>query len=426
MFELIRTYFSELYILSSEMAPYLLLGFLFAGILHVYIRRERIARFLGADSLKSVVYASLLGVPLPLCSCGVIPTGIAFRREGASTPATLSFLISTPQTGVDSILVTWSLLGWPFALIRPIVAFLTGIAGGALSVWTGRSNAARVPAEEPSVPTGPQPRGIVAMLRYAFIDFMEDIAKWLVVGLGLAALMAVLIPDGFFTQYINNPLLSMGIVLLASVPLYVCATGSVPIAAVLMMKGLSPGAALVFLMAGPATNIATITVIGKTLGKKALAVYLTSIIGGALFFGFLTDLLFSSGTLFSVTEHLHHSEHHLIPAWINITSLAILSFFTLLALARRAGLFRKSNQKKTMEEFQHHFKVTGMTCQHCKSNVEKAILGMEGVESVDTDLATGKVAVKAERFDLQLLQQRLESLGYGLRQDESDGSGKKL
>lgn len=129
----INNFFQELVMLTNEMSPYIILGFFFAGILHVYIRKERIQKYLGKRDLKSVIYASLLGIPLPLCSCGVIPTGISFYKDGASKGATVSFLISTPQTGIDSILVTYSLLGLPFTIIRPIVAFFTGILGGVIT-----------------------------------------------------------------------------------------------------------------------------------------------------------------------------------------------------------------------------------------------------------------------------------------------------
>ncbi|MFO7721958.1 MAG: permease [Bacteroidales bacterium] len=417
----IRRYFDELYYLSSEMAPYLLLGFIFAGILHVYIRRDKIVRLLGKGNLRSVVNAALIGIPLPLCSCGVIPTGIAFHRDGASKPATVSFLISTPQTGVDSILVTWSLLGWPMAVIRPVVALLTGVIGGGVTMLRKRA-----PKEEEVVIAAPaqQEKGPrwLTMLRYAFIDFMEDIAKWLLIGLLLAALMAVIIPDGFFTNYIHNPWLSMLMVLVASVPLYVCATGSVPIAAVLMMKGLSPGAALVFLMAGPATNIATITVIGKTLGKWALFAYLASIIGGALFFGFLTDKIFTAGYLFSMMDHVQHAhEHELIPGWIKLISLIILAIFIFYALLIRYRIIRRkpANQK----QFSGNMKkiaVTGMTCNHCKTTVENAVKAMPGVTGAEADIQAGVLSIESSDPDLVKIREKIESLGYGFLGEVKD------
>jgi uncharacterized protein len=413
MMDWLARYFDELYYLSSEMAPYLLLGFIFAGILHVYIRRERIVRLLGKPNLKSVINAALIGIPLPLCSCGVIPTGIAFQRDGASKPATVSFLISTPQTGVDSILVTWSLLGWPMAVIRPVVALLTGVLGGLVTMLRKPEAKPEVVAQAAPVQQGSGPRW-VRMLRYAFIDFMEDIAKWLLIGLLMAALMAVIIPDGFFTKYIHNPWLSMLMVLVASVPLYVCATGSVPIAAVLMMKGLSPGAALVFLMAGPATNIATMTVIGKSLGRWSLIAYLSSIIGGALLFGFLTDQLFSAGYFFSLMDHAHHGhEHELIPGWIELISLIILSVFIIYAIFKKYGIIR--HQPKDTLQFSESMKkiaVSGMTCNHCKATVENGVKALPGVTGAEANIQTGVLSIEASDPDLEKIREKIESLGY--------------
>ncbi len=283
----IQTYLQEFYFLFIEMAPWLLFGFLFAGILHVYMPKGSVQKYMGGKNIKSVVYAALLGIPLPLCSCGVIPTGISFYKEGASKGATVSFLISTPQTGVDSMLATYSLLGLPFAILRPIVAFFSGILGGIITNTESRStpaeNIKKVYVEEK------QGNKFRIMLEYAFHEFLMDIAKWLIIGLAVAALISMLLPADFFTLYLDNEFLSMLIVLAASVPIYVCATGSIPIAAVLMMKGLSPGAALVFLMAGPATNAATMAVIGKSIDRRTLIVYMITIISSALFFGMLTN-----------------------------------------------------------------------------------------------------------------------------------------
>ncbi|RLD62015.1 MAG: heavy metal-associated domain-containing protein, partial [Bacteroidetes bacterium] len=271
----IQNYLLELFELTNEMSPYLLLGFFFAGILHVFFKKERIAKYMGGSKIKSAIYATLIGIPLPLCSCGVIPTGISFYKNGASKGSTVSFLISTPQTGVDSILVTYSLLGLPFAIIRPIIALISGVFGGVFTNYYTKSDVQESSCHLSEANEKIDKKNVFSrFFNYAFVEFLQDISKWLIIGLMVAAFISLVLPDDFFTSYINNSLLSMGIVLLASIPLYVCATGSVPIAAVLLMKGLSPGAALVFLMAGPATNAATITVLGKVMGKKALTSYL--------------------------------------------------------------------------------------------------------------------------------------------------------
>ena len=237
--------------LFMEMAPYLVLGFLLAGVLHVFFPKHKVHKYLGGKNLKSVINASLVGIPLPLCSCGVIPTGVSFHKNGASKGASVSFLISTPQTGVDSILATYSLMGLPFAVIRPIVALITGIIGGVATNAVDESPVTEAPQSAVNEIKGNK---FIAMLRYAFVDFLADIAKWLVIGLAIAAVITVMVPDSFFESYLSNPYLNMLLVLAASVPMYVCATGSIPVAMALLVKGISPGAAFVFLMAGPATN----------------------------------------------------------------------------------------------------------------------------------------------------------------------------
>ncbi len=304
--KLIGNFFTELWLLFTEMSPYLLFGFLFAGILHIFMQKEKVGKMLNGNNVRSVMNATFLGIPLPLCSCGVIPAGLSFHKNGASKGATFSCLISTPQTGVDSVLVTYSLLGLPFAIIRPVVALVTGVFGGVTAnIFTKKEQRVgnRKPVAMPEKKAGGK---IKKVFVYGFYELIQDISKWLIIGLLLAALLAVAIPDDFFTQYVHLPWLNIFVVLLASVPLYVCATGSVPIAAVLLMKGLSPGAALVFLMAGPATNIATLTVLWRELGKKTTLVYLATIIGGAVLFGLLIDWLLPASWFENFSGYGHH------------------------------------------------------------------------------------------------------------------------
>ena len=262
---------AEIIDLINKMSPYLLLGFLLAGIMHAFLPSRLYRRYLGGSSFRSVVNAALLGVPLPLCSCGVIPTAMSLRREGASKGAAVSFLIATPQTGVDSIFATYSLMGLHFALLRPLAALVTALFGGELvNLFDKRDEALR--ADEQSVIPKAQTfvEKLVEALRYAFVDMMQDIGRWLVVGLVVAGLITLFVPDSFFALFADNSLLSMLIVLLFAMPMYLCATGSIPIAVALMMKGLSPGTALVLLMAGPAVNAASMMVVGKVLGRRTL------------------------------------------------------------------------------------------------------------------------------------------------------------
>jgi uncharacterized membrane protein YraQ (UPF0718 family)/copper chaperone CopZ len=411
-------FIGEFFDLLIEMAPWLLLGFFFAGLLHVYMPQGSVKKFMGGKNLKSVIYAALLGIPLPLCSCGVIPTGIAFYKEGASKGSTVSFLISTPQTGVDSILATYSLLGLPFALLRPVVAFFSGIFGGAISNFVSQNEKDNPTIE---VNTGQinehQKQGKAKrMFRYAFYDFMTDIADWLLIGLAIAALISMLLPEDFFVSYHDNELLSMLIVLLASIPIYVCATGSIPIAAVLMMKGLSPGAALVFLMAGPATNAATMAVISKAIDKKTLFVYLLSIIGSAILFGYLTNLFLPPEWFVMAGDHSQHN-HEILPYWLKLASGILLMLLMLNIYIRKLFKIKSKKTERIMDSQVKQMKINvgGMTCNHCKMNVEKRIGSIQGIDSVLANPDTEEVVVMGENIDLKKIEEAVEDIGYSYK-----------
>ena len=237
----------------AEMAPYLLLGFLVAGLLYAFVPAQFYRRHLSKPGAWAVIKAALIGVPLPLCSCGVLPTAVSLRRNGASRGASTSFLIATPQTGLDSIFATYSLLGLAFAIIRPVAALVTAFIGGMLVNREERAQSHEDCAEEVDTIDAPKSdtlsRKIVDALRYGFVDMVQNIGKWLVIGLVIAAAITVFVPDGFFTYFAKYPLLAMVAVVIVAVPMYVCSTGSIPIALSLMMKGLTPGAAFVLLIA---------------------------------------------------------------------------------------------------------------------------------------------------------------------------------
>ncbi len=331
------------------MAPYLLLGFLLAGLMHAFIPGVVYNRFLGGKGFRSVFYGALLGVPLPLCSCGVIPTAMSLRKEGASKGATTAFLIATPETGVDSIIATYSLLGLPFAILRPIAAFCNALLGGWLinrfdtddrKVEIKESethcSCGCEDSDKPVTMTGK----LLAALKYGFVEMMEDIGKWLVVGLLVAGLITVFVPDDFFALFRGNTQLSMLLVLCIAIPMYICATGSIPIAVALMLKGLTPGAALVLLMAGPACNMASILVINKVMGRKSLILYLTSIIAMSIFWGHVVDYLLPSAWIqASVLNAACCHEEGL--EWFNIACSIVL-----IALLINALVFKKM--------FHHH------------------------------------------------------------------------
>lgn len=441
--ELIKEYIIEFFEILNQMSPYLLLGFLFAGILHVSFPHDKINKYLGQKNITSVINGSILGIPLPLCSCGVIPAGISLYKNGASKGSSVSFLISTPQTGVDSILVTYSLLGLPFAIIRPIIALITGFLGGFLTNISDKdknskktnqnlNSSCEIPPKHPAGIISQGKNVFVRMFKYAFIDLLQDISKWLIIGLLIAAIISILIPDNFFITYVGNDYLIMLIILVVSIPLYVCATASVPIAAILILKGISPGAALVFLMAGPATNAATITLISKVFGRKTLFVYLFSIIAGALFFGILINNFFPRDLFIShISNQIQlHSSHGILPLWLKIVSsitlllLIINGYFqkykkkknTLRSnkpeISRQSGSPQSKKMNENIENIEVTIIVKGMTCNHCKMSVEKNIGSIQGIEDVNADLISSQVNIKGKNIDLKKIKSVIKDIGY--------------
>ncbi len=396
--------------LLNEMSPYLLLGFLFAGILHEFVPQTIYRKNLSKGNFRSVLLAALFGIPLPLCSCGVLPTAMSLRREGVSKGATVSFLISTPQTGVDSIIATASLMGIPFALIRPIVAFITSITGGCLVNEFCKEQPSHTQQYIDENRAGKSFREkAVGALKYAYIDMLQDIGKWIVIGLFVAAIITVFVPNGFFTAYSDTPIVSMIIVLLFSAPMYLCATGSIPIAVALMLKGLSPGAALVLLMAGPATNAAAILVINKVLGRKTLVIYLFTIIAAAMGFGLVIDYLlpqewFVTPTLSSMASTAGCCATHSTAWWKWGSSI-------LFAILLVAAFTTKYNKQKNNIAMKKAFKIKGMMCNHCKNNVEKNITKIDGVTAVEVDLEQGIAHVDGD-FDVEKVIETINNLGY--------------
>ncbi len=294
----------------TQMSPYLLFGFLVAGLLSIFVSARWVERHLGGHGLLPILKASLFGVPLPLCSCGVIPVSMSLHKHGASKGATVAFLLSTPQTGVDNILVTYGLLGPIFAIITPVATFISGVVGGVLVDVFGPRETRAVDAPDPCDGSCCQVtpsfgRKVANGMRYAFIVLPRDIGKAMLVGLVLAALITAFVPDGFFAEKLGRGIGAMLLMMAIGIPMYVCATASIPVAAAMILKGLSPGAALVFLMVGPATNMAGLATIWKTLGARTALLYLLAIAGSALTFGLIVDA-FSVQISVAVMEHHHH------------------------------------------------------------------------------------------------------------------------
>lgn len=413
---MIQDYVMPFVYLFVEMAPYLLMGFLVAGILHAFVPQQLYRKWLGGNDAKSVLLSIALGVPLPLCSCGVIPMAVGMRKDGASKGATTAFLIATPQTGVDSIAATYSVFGLPFAVLRPVAALVTGLFGG-LAVNVLDKEPAAEQAGGSCASSGAAGDMSFAdrcrsALKYGFSDMIQDIGRWLIIGLFIAGLITIFVPDGFFTSYAGNKFLNMFIVLLAAAPMYVCATGSIPIAAALMLKGLSPGAALVFLMAGPATNVASMMILSKTLGRKSLIIYLVTILSGAILFGLAVDSFlppewFSQPLHKSFASGCCHAGAAAIPWWQTASS-AVLAVLLVRALYMRLH----SNKRQTIKSNIMTYKITGMACNHCKANVERRLGSLEGVASVKVDLASGMAEVEGTAAP-EAVVAAVEALGYG-------------
>ncbi len=411
--EYIKSFLRDFVAILSEMSPYLLLGFFFAGLLYAFIPRQSIEKYFSGSPLKSSVLASLFGIPLPLCSCGVIPTGTAFYKNGASKGGTVSFLISTPQTGVDSMLATFSLMGLPFAIIRPLAALITGITGGLVTSSITKKETDKRPFLQNVEKQRSFNQKMGEVFQYGFVNFIQDISKWLVIGLVLAAMISALIPDEFFELMNMPPLVQMLMILVVSIPLYICATGSIPLAAVLILKGISPGAAFVLLMAGPATNAATITMIGKVLGKKSLFAYLGTIILGALSFGLLIDYVLPLEWFTqALSEHLMH-EHGGHLNWWQIGSGILLMLLIINGYLQKYLKTKKINNQidnATMKT--QTIKVEGMTCNHCKANVESNLEKLTFVQSAKVNLAAKTVTIEGDNIEIEKAKDTITSLGY--------------
>ncbi|MGJ8484443.1 SO_0444 family Cu/Zn efflux transporter [Pseudoalteromonas sp. SYSU M81236] len=414
--------FWHLFLLS---APWLMLGLFIAGLLNVYLPANFLNRHLGKEGLWTTVKAALIGAPMPLCSCGVIPAAIGLRRAGASKSATTAFLVSTPETGVDSVSVSYVLLGPFMAVIRPIAAVCSAIVAGVLvgkdselhqqqSTTANKENtkttsccsskqpepmttasccskeASAKPAQsccskqttkeleavkttsccsnkgsqatpesqqscasEQAVPSqksccsSEQPTKTVESrfsklkraVSFSCNKLLEDTMIWLMIGLFFAALVQTYVPESYLSQW-GSGILAMLVVILISIPMYICATASTPIAAGLLLSGVSPGAVLVFMLAGPATNIATLGVVGKELGKRAVVAYLIGVIATALAFGFLTDYLVTQYGF--VVAPMIGEEHEVLPHWLSFISGIVLATLMLRLVLKM--VLKKSSQ----------------------------------------------------------------------------------
>lgn len=329
-----------------DTAVYVLAGFAVAGVLHTWFAGSRAIRWLSERGPRSVILATLVGMPLPLCSCSVLPTAVTLRKHGASKGSVLSFLISTPETSVTSILLTYSLLGPLLAIFRPVAACVTALAAGFVENFRDRkadqNGANDAAGEQDGAPDAGGTASCAAMadsdktpatyregFRFAFVELFDDIFVWIIVGILAAAAIQAFLPSGVFQTAVNNPLLSMLLALVISVPLYICAESSTPVAAALIAQGLNPGAALVLLLAGPATNIGAIGVLHRELGRATVVVYLTTIAIVSLLAGFVLNMLASSA---SISLGVRTFDEPLVPPWLKAAgavAFLLLGYFTI-------------------------------------------------------------------------------------------------
>ena len=479
-----KVFAHEFITLFSEMAPFLLLGFLLAGILHVWVPNHLYVPKISKSNFMSVLWAALFGVPLPICSCGVIPTSIALRKEGASKGASVSFLISTPATGVDSILATYSLLGLPFAILRPVAAFVTALFGGVLTNIASRGEQDALHEEADAHPEtidfddcdtdhhcgcghcevedhdhhehgghcGCGERDVhhmtfgqkvVETFRYGLVNMVGDVSKWLLIGLLLGALISAFVPNELFLALREYPLLCMLAVLVLAMPMYTCATGSIPLALALVAKGITPGAALVLLMAGPATSIASMLVVGKAFGKRTLVAYLVSIAVGAIGFGLVVDTFFMDTFLSAMLPQGASECHgHGALGVFDYVCSGLLALFMLYAKFAHVGCgghcgcghdhgdhdhheggCHCHEHHHENEDHDHHheeesritYRVNGMSCSHCKACVEKAVRVLDGVEFAEADVSRKELLVEwhdEDDVDEAALKKAVEEAGF--------------
>lgn len=352
-----------------------------------------------------------MGIPLPLCSCGVIPAAISLRRQGANKGATLSFLISTPITGIDSILATYALLGAVFTIFRVAASFLIAIFCGIIANLLLREDKSAISApilcnicgEE-----GEHEHGIAQKIRYmfhyAFVELLEDVGKWLLLGIIIGGIISYLVPKDIISRFLGSDIRAMLIMLLIGIPMYVCATGSIPIVAALMIKGMSPGAGLVFLLTGPATNTVTITVIAKELGKKAVALYILIISIASILSGLLLNSIWEGN------KNLFHIKGTaFLPEWIKIASAILLLGLIIFSM------LRSEKEGYEMKGEGIILNVPDMNCEHCVRSIKQALRGIN-VSEVEVDLKSKKVKVPSN-VDKEAVIKAINSAGFKAYED---------
>ncbi|MFO7749708.1 MAG: permease [Desulfobacteraceae bacterium] len=387
----------EILVFYNEVAIYLVFGFAVAAILHVVFPESVVKKHLGGNTFGSVFKSSLFGIPLPLCSCGVVPVATSLKNSGASRGATISFLVSTPQVGADSFLITYSLIGWFFGVFRIVASFIIAMAAGILVNLFGKEdeNDRRGFPMAPNAGEEPRSEKLRNIVGYVEYTLLGSIANSLVVGIVIAALIAAVVPDNFFELYLSSDFLSMVLMLVVAIPMYICASSSTPIAASLIMKGMSPGAALVFLLAGPATNAMGISAIMKVVGRKSTGIYLGVIAAGSIAMGYLLNLITG---FYGKTSVLMFDQHEILPGWLKLSGsmilLAMLAWYYF-----HMKIMPMLKKKDDIMEKGTALTVSGMSCMHCSGAVTKAVESVEGTSHVKVSLEKKTVHFTMENSD---------------------------
>jgi uncharacterized membrane protein YraQ (UPF0718 family)/copper chaperone CopZ len=352
-----------------------------------------VEKHLGGGGIMASIKAAAIGVPIPLCSCGVIPVAVSLRKHGAGKGASISFLASTPQTGVDSILVTYGLLGPVFAIFRALAAFVSGVLCGAAVNFLDKNDAkaeADNEEHEDCCGSGAKKKNIFyRIFKHGFIVLPRDIAKALIFGLLVSGAISAFIPENYFAGSLGDGILSMLVMMIIGIPLYVCSTASVPIALAFIKAGLSPGAALVFLITGPVSNAASLGTIWKMLGKKTLIIYLSVI----CVFAFLAGIIMNSLGVSSQVSELAH-KHHSGQGWIGVVSTVLLLAVLLNSIVMEfIEKHRKPPASSHSNNVALRLRIGGMTCSHCAESVSRALESLDGVEKVEVFLKDGLALV---------------------------------
>ncbi len=406
---MLRIYFINVWNVLAELSFWLLFGVFISGLLHIFFSKDFISKHLGKSSVGNVFKAVFFGVPMPLCSCGVVPAAVTLKKEGASDGASTGFLISTPQTGIDSVFVSASLLGWPFALFKVVCAFITGVIGGIAVDTTskkGRNEYAEKIYTEKMIISGNRLR---EFFNFVFFELLSDIWFWIFFGILVSGAITTFMPTDFFehSSYMNG-IIGKITVLIFSLGFYVCATGSVPIAASLVAAGMPVGSAIVFLVAGPATNIGTMGTILKTFGKRILFIYLLVIIIGSIVFGELFDTYFALESKSIMAMGNHHSVLSIISSVILIMIFSAFIFINIKKFI--GGIIKKYKRGNAYISFV----VSDLSCSTCAGKIKSAISKKDGVNDVIINVKTKTVNVYGKGLNKKDISDQIIQLGYNV------------